>query len=56
MATSSMEAAMDACEAIAANARVIITIPTSHIEQSILIDIVATPQACDANLNGESIA
>jgi hypothetical protein len=46
-----MEAAMDSRAAAAANARVIITIPTSHIEQSILIDIVATPQACDANLN-----
>jgi hypothetical protein len=51
-----MEAAMDAREANAANARVIIAIPASHIEQSFLIDIVTTPQGCDANLNDESIA
>jgi len=42
---------MDSREDAAANAMVIITIPTSHIEQSFLIDIVATPQADDANLN-----
>jgi hypothetical protein len=51
-----MEAAMDSREGVAANARIVITIPASQIEYIFLVDIVATPQADDANLNGESIA